>query len=369
MVSVLQGCAWRLNCFDPRDKIYAKRNIATDVRDRYEDWVPKPDYSIPWRELYTKFAMAMAERGDKDVLRLSGTLRHSHDSGLHSWVPDWRKYPCTQYLDQSEWAAGSKRPLSVKINRLPKKRARKLRGVLPGCPSSFPRHLSMTLSVQVVMKDDLSFLSGVAPGYNTSKTQVSALTRIDENCLKYVRTLASRTYFTSEDVEEAYNTTLIANTTDRDRLAIGTYAIEGASKWRAWLREDADPSRTLPYHVSIDNMDTFDNKQFCVTSQGYFCLVPAETEPTDIVAIVKGMEMPFVLRPIEDCFIFLGNSYIHGMMEFQATNLIDEFSIKIRDGDTVWKPEGDIRRNGSSLPVGEYTRILHTLGERWIELV
>ena len=57
------------------------------------------------------------------------------------------------------------------------------------------------------------------------------------------------------------------------------------------------------------------------------------------------------------------------MMEFQATNLIDEFSIKIRDGKSVWKPEGDVRRNGLSLDVGEYTSILETLGERWIELI
>jgi hypothetical protein len=372
LVSVIQSCAWRLKCFDPRDKIYAMRNIATDVKfgdGGGADWAPKPDYTIPWRELYTNFAVAMAERGEKDVLRLSSFSRHSHDSGLHSWVPDWRIYPWTQYLDQPAWAAGSQRPLSAKINRIPKKRARKLRNLLPGCPSSGLRHLSHTMSVPAVMKDAVSFLSGVAPGCNRSKTLFPELIRIDEACLKHIRSLTLGTYFTSEQVEEAYNKTLIANTTDQDQLAIGTYANEGASTWRAWLREGADPSRTPPYHEAIDSMDTFDKKQLCITSEGYFCLVPAETEPTDVVAIVKGIEMPLVLRPIEDCFIFLGNSYIHGMMEFQATNLIDEFSIKVRDGKAFWKPGGDIRRNGLSLPVGEYTRILHTLGERLIELL
>lgn len=57
------------------------------------------------------------------------------------------------------------------------------------------------------------------------------------------------------------------------------------------------------------------------------------------------------------------------MMKFQATNLIDEFNVKVRDGKPVWKPEGDVRRNGQSLELGDYKRILETLGERLVELI
>ena len=65
LVSVLQSAAWRQKCFDPRDKIYAMRNIASDVSDIGDDWTPKPDYTISWRELYTNFAVTLSERGDK----------------------------------------------------------------------------------------------------------------------------------------------------------------------------------------------------------------------------------------------------------------------------------------------------------------
>lgn len=43
--------ASRLKCYDPRDKIFAIRNIATDLE--LDDWAPKPDYTTPWEERST----------------------------------------------------------------------------------------------------------------------------------------------------------------------------------------------------------------------------------------------------------------------------------------------------------------------------
>ena len=50
--------------------------------------------------------------------------------------------------------------------------------------------------------------------------------------------------------------------------------------------------------------------------------------------------MPDVLRPIGQYFVLLGDCYVHEMMEPQAMNLIDEFSVKVKDGKVSWKPEG-----------------------------
>lgn len=61
LVSVLQTSAWRQQCYDPRDKLFATRNIASDAKDIADDWTPRPDYTIPWRELYTNFAVTLAE--------------------------------------------------------------------------------------------------------------------------------------------------------------------------------------------------------------------------------------------------------------------------------------------------------------------
>ena len=371
LVSVLQSAAWRLNCYDPRDKIYAMRNIASDAKDLNDDWTPKPDYKIPWRELYTQFAITLAERGDKEFLRLSGLLRQGHDSALHSWVPDWRAYPKHQYIVHDEWCAGSKRDLRMKVNRIPRKRRQKLLGLLARCPSA-TRALTHTMSLTTVMQNEIVYVSGTVPQYKRYADIGrihEAVASIDEANIRQLESLEFPTYFTSEDAIDAYNSTLIGNTTEQDTLASKSYVKESIAVWRSWITAGADMSKVPIFHEAIDTQDTFSLKQFCITKEGYFCLVPSEAMPTDFVMIVKGFDMPMLFRPIGDCYIYIGDCYVHGMMELQALTMMEEFSIKIKDGQAVWKPEGDVRANGLSLDVGEYKRILGTLGERWIELI
>ena len=97
--------------------------------------------------------------------------------------------------------------------------------------------------------------------------------------------------------------------------------------------------------------------------------MPSCTQPTDLVIIVSGYVMPVVLRPLGQYYLLLGDCYVHGMMEFQASTLIEEFSVKIKEDKAVWKPQGDVRRNGLSIPVGEYRRILGTQGSRNVALL
>jgi hypothetical protein len=95
-------------------------------------------------------------------------------------------------------------------------------------------------------------------------------------------------YITSEPLIEAYHATLIADTTDQDTLASPSYVSDGVLAWRSWLRNGCDLSTVPKFHKAIENLDTFREKQFCITKRGCFCLVPASAQPIDIVAIVKG---------------------------------------------------------------------------------
>ncbi|KAI9874710.1 MAG: hypothetical protein M1823_007625, partial [Watsoniomyces obsoletus] len=144
------------------------RNIATDAQDKDRDWIPKPDYTITWRQLYTNLAVTVAERGDTDVLHFSGTLRQGQDAAIHSWVPDWRAYPKIQYLVHGEWSAGSKRPFRVKMNRIPRKRQRRLLNLLPESPPT-SRVLQYTMNVPTVMRDEIGYLGGLVSGWKKRK--------------------------------------------------------------------------------------------------------------------------------------------------------------------------------------------------------
>ena len=360
--------ATQLGCFDPRDKIYAISSITSNV----DDLAPKPDYVTPWQDVYTDLAVKMAMGGQWkggyfEVLNWSGVCQQGQHSGLPSWVVDWRFNISIQYIGHGQWCAGGKgfRPTAKAI---PKKKQRYLTKILQA--ANQPRtSLRYTLQVTLVMQDTVTYLSGVTPNW-----ELQEILDLDSNSQSFINNLPHSTYITSESVLQAYNTTLIANTTDKDILASTSYVADGVIEWRAWLSLGVGgKDHKMPiYHDAVDNMDIFRYKQFCVSKLGYFCLVPAITEATDIIAIVKGLDIAIVLRQVGEHYIYLGQSYVHGMMELQAGTLAEEFRIRYNNKEqavVIGRPDGDVRRNGLKMDAGEYVRILGSLGERTVELI
>lgn len=50
------------------------------------------------------------------------------------------------------------------------------------------------------------------------------------------------------------------------------------------------------------------------TSQGLIGTAPPGIGPGDWVAMIMGLRMPFILRPVEESFRILGPCYVHGVM-------------------------------------------------------
>lgn len=80
--------------------------------------------------------------------------------------------------------------------------------------------------------------------------------------------------------------------------------------------------------TSVFNVDTLPRlykRRFCITERGYFGLVPADAQVGDLMAIVLGGHVPFVLRRAErfekDHFELIGDGYFHGLMHGKALEL------------------------------------------------
>ena len=66
-------------------------------------------------------------------------------------------------------------------------------------------------------------------------------------------------------------------------------------------------------------------KCFAVTEKGYMAIAPPGTKEGDMVCLVMGAEVPFILRPLleddkgvmnkEQCYALVGECYIHGIMD------------------------------------------------------
>ena len=56
-------------------------------------------------------------------------------------------------------------------------------------------------------------------------------------------------------------------------------------------------------------------RAFIITDRGFIGLGPSYTQPGDIVCVLRGGNVPFVLRPLEgDYYQFVGECYVHGIM-------------------------------------------------------
>jgi hypothetical protein len=62
-------------------------------------------------------------------------------------------------------------------------------------------------------------------------------------------------------------------------------------------------------------------RKYCRTSKGYVGLVPADARPEDLICIIPGSEVPFVVCSSSDkagAFLLVGDGYIHGIMQGEA---------------------------------------------------
>ncbi len=69
-------------------------------------------------------------------------------------------------------------------------------------------------------------------------------------------------------------------------------------------------------------------RRFCVTEEGRMAIVPPLTLPGDIICVIKGTRMPFVLRKSKrgDLLVYqlVGCCYVHGVMDGELQIFIAE---------------------------------------------
>ncbi|KAK6860161.1 heterokaryon incompatibility protein-domain-containing protein [Apiospora arundinis] len=73
------------------------------------------------------------------------------------------------------------------------------------------------------------------------------------------------------------------------------------------------------------------NRRFVRTKSGYYALCPGLVKVGDLIVVLMGCMTPFVLRPAGDGYLLVGDCYVHGIMQGQATSMLDEGNIVLSD--------------------------------------
>jgi hypothetical protein len=79
------------------------------------------------------------------------------------------------------------------------------------------------------------------------------------------------------------------------------------------LRDTARPFETRLEYTS--------GGKFCITENGYMGLVPEAAGSGDQLLVVKGSRVLFVVYPYQEGYRLLGDAYIHGLMDGEASGL------------------------------------------------
>ena len=339
---------------DPRDKIYAALGIS-----RNEEKI-EPDYSFAVEDVYVQAAKRSIETTQSfRVLahcRFPPTL-----SGLPSWVPDWTDQEAGKRVGlsqrHSQWwgarhedkiyAAGGDLQAEFRFENHDRElivkgiNADELVFVSTGYSYRRQRDLSRSVenNSQRLEYDKASRQEDeVTPG-NVLNGQWLREWAAFQSSTKHYFTYIARgdwTYqpeggndqfsrpnylLSDEALGSAYLKTLAADVfrmevPNSNELRITDKTFEGVQDMTRLFR-DACVSRSV-------------GRAFAVSKLGLFVLVPAEAQTGDCIAFMQGSEVPFILRPSAADYLFIGECYLHGLMDGELREIIGKED-RIRD--------------------------------------
>ncbi|RFU26979.1 hypothetical protein B7463_g9376, partial [Scytalidium lignicola] len=272
-----------------RDRIFAVQHLAKQTKG-YEIMVD-PVHHADWKMAFEELAINyLLKRGPSVISYAGRSAQENHD--FPSWVPDWTYKPYSRIMGMSSWDAGGPQ----KGYRIPKHRVevrdRKI------------------LSAGGIIIGTITKLSKIASEIEPTASYVDiekhAYSLIDEDAV----------YFTGETYLEAYLGTLLAGNkhsflTQQDR----SQALQKFWEWRSWIQQQGN-TESMFYDVTMENNGTFVDKRFGFADD-YMCLVPALSRVGDKVCLIQTLQRPMVIRKKGDFYEFIGECYVHGIMDGQ----------------------------------------------------
>jgi hypothetical protein len=320
---VLQRCA----CFestDPRDNVYALLGLT---RDNSRD-VIIPDYSEQntTRSTFTgTMRYLLGQRNQPlDNLCGAGIGADRNIQELPSWVPDWSRTKKGQQDSGYHYTAGTQ-----------------YNSVIGYDPSDY-----FSLHLEGIYFDRVKHLSSISeknPDWTTLDFIFSCKQWLSET-EAVARSHAKDPYFNGQSVDEAFIRTLIwdqsSYSSERrpsteqcfsDYNAVKSF--HAISEILIPILQSQPPESRIPESPLWDQYRDIGSQasrflhfagrslgmRFCVTEKGRMAIVPPLSNGGDIICVIKGARMPFVLRKNSygerSLYNLVGSCYVHGVMD------------------------------------------------------
>lgn len=279
-----------------RDRLFALVGLASDGNE--VDF--EPDYKSPIQDVVLKFAKVFVRQGRGiQLLYRAGICNSNPDERFPTWIPDWMsKRPIGLHdsadTDLNFSACGPQQPLVV---------------IGPG---------NDELSVDGY---DLDTIVTISTASNTESKWFSYFTEVDAMIDEGV---LNNTMGAREDLK--WKVPIAAAPFPR---AAGAGTMDMKKSYAVFREHLIHPHNRSPIkhfvsekHAQKSYMaclrGTLDGWRFVITKRGYVGVVPGLSKVGDVVAIVKGGCVPFIVRESKDRlgkWRLVGECYVHGIMK------------------------------------------------------
>jgi hypothetical protein len=351
------------SCSDMRDKVYGVLGLATDA----EAIIPFPDYSLSTIDVYKALSVSMIEtRGDLDCLLLAGNLplEEQRNMSLPSWCPDLSR--CRRMISMNSpfegfHAAGHSRPITkfkVQLGVL------KLEGfcldIIDGLGVKLSSCGDFSKAIIQPRLQRSSYGTDEDTYHAIWKTSVARRTlELAEKDLLMPNAFAGLFARQCCYLEGFYQENNIPSSpSNPGAVKVESFNPHESRAFHHWYFQNRSMSiggKTLQSWA-----ETFDcgpngnrgivqptqhelwimfegsfmlsnyDRKIVTTEKGYFGMAPEQTRRGDVMCILLGGRLPVILRPVDQHWEFMGECYIHGVMNGEAMGDLENGLYKLQ---------------------------------------
>ena len=282
-----------LSATDPRDIIYAALNIASDLKEGDI----QADYTIPVANVYRGVAVHYLKNAVEPLRILSycGTDSESLNIqvGWASWVPDWQEELPSFMLPNCVTAEDGSQRLAYHAC-----------GIAQFSAELYPiRMENNVLMIHGFLIDQLSSLSdpSILPFVRDSIQLLNT----------WVPKGPTALYRTGETMFDAFLKTVVANMSD----SVNNPQRGGKAHWgieKGFVNEEFEHVLRYTHY-----------RRLAYSTNGYMALVSHQAKEGDLLYALFGGSVLYVLRPEGERFIFVGECYVHGLMDGEAMQFLE----------------------------------------------
>jgi hypothetical protein len=316
-------------CYDPRDRIFALLGTASDATGLNIT----VDYSRTENEVLINLATRIIEHHMAlDILR-EGNPQMATMRGLPSWVPYWDSLDLhaseiSEIANSSRLNAADEFDIRCafedegKVLTLEGLRLGKLKSSLGGwgrfdISTNYARALHEKATEEV--RQQVKVLNRIQEQWGNSKDQEYALA-----CTLVSLTQMSR--YNEVDSKETHRESVLR--AFRNCVRLLKYFLEPTASQPAensnYSTANSSPTAMTDNEKQMalkfmGDIHIF-NRSFWTINDSHLCLAPSAARAGDLVTVLLGGRLLYVLRPTKDegRYSFIGTTYVHGFMEGEA---------------------------------------------------